>query len=75
MSQVLQHILEEIRQLTPDELEQLRRSLSLERLHLFDTEPLSSDERQRVLVRAGLRAGWDDPEMDVYDSLDPRKSS
>lgn len=57
MSQTLQRILEEIRQLSPDELEQLRRSLSLEQLHLFDTEPLSSEERQQLLVQAGLRAG------------------
>lgn len=75
MSQTLQNILEEIRLLAPDELEQLRRSLSLEQLHIFDTEPLSSDERRQLLVQAGLRAGWDDPEMDVYNDLDPRKSS
>jgi hypothetical protein len=75
MSQTLQHILEEIRLLSPDELEQLRQSLSLEHLHLFDTEPLSNEERRQLLIQAGLRAGWDDPEMDVYNSLDPRKSS
>jgi hypothetical protein len=71
MSQTLQHILEEIRLLTPDELKQLRRNLSLEQLHIFDTEPLSSEERQQLLIQAGLRAGWNDSEMDIYDSLDP----
>jgi hypothetical protein len=70
MSQTLQNVLEQIRLLTPDELEQLRRSLSLEQLHIFDTEPLSSEERQQLLLQAGLRAGWDDPEIDVYNSLD-----
>jgi hypothetical protein len=74
MSQALQNAPEEIRLLTPDELEQLRRSLSLEQLHIFDTGLLSSEERQQLLVQAGLRAEWDDPEMDVYNSLDPRKS-
>jgi RNA-binding protein YlmH len=75
MSQTLQNVLEQIRLLSPDELEELRQSLSLEELHIFDTEPLSDSERQRVLIQAGLRAGWDDPEMDVYNSLDPRKAS
>jgi hypothetical protein len=42
---------------------------TLEQLHLFDTGPLSQEERQRVLVQAGLRAGWDDPEIDVYNSI------
>jgi hypothetical protein len=75
MSQILQNVLEQIKLLSPDELEQLRRSLSLEELHIFDTEPLSGAEQQQVLIQAGLRASWDDPEMDVYNSLDPRKSS
>jgi hypothetical protein len=34
---------------------------------------LTSDERRAVLIQAGLRAGWDDPEMDVYNDLDPRR--
>ena len=37
---------------------------------LYDDSPLTSDEREAVLVKAGLRAGWDDPDMDVYDDLD-----
>jgi hypothetical protein len=69
MSQTLQNVLEQIRLLTPEELEQLRQSLSLEQLHIFDTEPLSDTEKQQLLVQAGLRAGWDDPEMDVYNSF------
>lgn len=36
---------------------------------LYDDSPLSADEKTRLLVEAGLRAGWDDPEMDVYDDL------
>ena len=35
--------------------------------------PLTPDERRAVLIQAGLRAGWDDPEMDVYNELDPRR--
>jgi hypothetical protein len=41
--------------------------------NLFTEEPLSPQERQQLLVKAGLRAGWDDPAMDVYDELDPRR--
>lgn len=41
---------------------------------LYDDAPLTTDERRGLLVRAGLRAGWDDPEMDVYDDLDPRRA-
>ncbi len=43
---------------------------------LFDNEaPLTSGERRALLLQAGLRAGWDDPEMDVYNELDPRRQS
>ena len=34
---------------------------------LYDDAPLSQGEKSRLLVEAGLRAGWDDPEMDVYN--------
>jgi len=36
---------------------------------------LTPDERRAVLIQAGLRAGWDDPEMDIYNDLDPRRQS
>ncbi|HVC93100.1 MAG TPA: hypothetical protein VND64_05385 [Pirellulales bacterium] len=39
---------------------------------LFDDRPLSRDEQLYFLREAGKRAGWDDPEMDVYNDLDPR---
>jgi hypothetical protein len=35
----------------------------------YDDDLLTSDERRSVLIKAGLRAGWDDPEMDVYNDL------
>ena len=46
-----------------------------DQLHgLLDNETsLTPDERRAVLIQAGLRAGWDDPEMDVYNDLDPRR--
>ena len=45
-----------------------------ERLHLLlGSGPLSKDEQQWLLREAGRRAGWDDPEMDVYDDLAPRR--
>ena len=38
-------------------------------------DPLSESEEVRQLREAGELAGWSDPEMAVYDSLDPRRSS
>lgn len=37
---------------------------------LYDDSPLSQSEKSRLLVEAGLRAGWDDPEMDVYNETE-----
>jgi hypothetical protein len=42
------------------------------RSHFYDDAPLTASEKQALLVQAGLRAGWDDAEMDVYADLDPR---
>ena len=42
---------------------------------LYDDGPLTPEERHSLLVQAGLRAGWDDPEMDVYNELDPRREN
>ena len=42
---------------------------------LFEDVPLTEQERQFHLQQFGKRAGWDDPEMDVYDELDPRRKS
>ena len=43
------------------------------RNRVFDDGPLSEQERRYLLEQAGKRAGWDDPEMSVYDDLDPRR--
>jgi hypothetical protein len=40
---------------------------------LYNETSLTPDERRAVLIQAGLCAGWDDPEMDVYNDLDPRR--
>lgn len=41
---------------------------------LFCEHPtLTQDEKRALMLQAGLRAGWDDPEMDVYNDLDPRR--
>jgi hypothetical protein len=37
---------------------------------LLDLSPLSLDEQSRAIRDAGDRAGWNDPEMDVYDNYD-----
>lgn len=41
----------------------------------YDDGPLTSEEQRWLLVQAGIRAGWDDPEMDVYNELDPRRGN
>jgi hypothetical protein len=52
----------------------LLRAEAYERLQLlWQEKPLSQDEQRSLLSMAGKRAGWDDPEMDVYNDLDPRK--
>lgn len=33
----------------------------------FEDDPITPQERQQLLRDFGLRAGWDDPEMDVYE--------
>ena len=40
---------------------------------LYDQSALTRDEKRALMLQAGLRAGWDDPEMSVYDDLDPRR--
>lgn len=43
---------------------------------LLAPDRLSQAEQQTLLRAAGLRAGWDDPVMDVYDQEDsPREQS
>ena len=37
----------------------------------YDDGPLTPEERRFLIVQAGLRAGWDDQEMDVYNELAP----
>ena len=42
---------------------------------LFEEDPVTEQERLFQLQQFGKRAGWDDPEMDIYDELDPRRKS
>lgn len=39
----------------------------------YDDGPITEEEETALLIKFGLRAGWDDPEMDVYNDLDPRR--
>ena len=41
----------------------------------YDDGPITEEERRALLIQAGLRAGWDAPEMDIYNDLDPRRKS
>jgi hypothetical protein len=42
---------------------------------LFEDDPVTEKERLFQLEQFGKRAGWDDPEMNIYDDLDPRRQS
>lgn len=39
----------------------------------YTDEPLTEEEQLLALQQTGERAGWNDPEMNVYDELDPKK--
>lgn len=39
---------------------------------LLDIDVLTESEKLGLLREAGRRAGWDDPDMDIYNDLDPR---
>lgn len=39
----------------------------------YDDSPLTPEEQEAVFRQAGELAGWDDPELDVYNKLAPRK--
>lgn len=39
---------------------------------LFEDDPVTEKERLFQLEEFGKRAEWDDPEMDIYNDLDPR---
>ena len=41
----------------------------------YDDSPITEEERKALLVELGLSIGWDDPEMDVYNELDPRREN
>jgi hypothetical protein len=34
---------------------------------IYDDSPLTQEERLALIQQAGQRAGWDDPELDVYE--------
>ena len=40
-----------------------------------EEDPVTEQERLFQLEQFGKRTGWDDPEMDLYDDLDPRRKS
>ncbi len=40
---------------------------------LFEDDPVTPQERAAHLRQFGQRAGWDDPAMNIYDDLDPRR--
>jgi hypothetical protein len=40
---------------------------------LYEDSEWTSDEQLRLLGESGTRAGWDAPEMDVYDNYDENR--
>ncbi len=40
---------------------------------LFEEDPITEAEMRFLAAEAGRRAGWDDPEMDVYDDYDAHR--
>jgi hypothetical protein len=40
---------------------------------LYDDSDWTPEEQLRLLAESGKRAGWDDPEMDVYDNYDENR--
>jgi hypothetical protein len=39
-----------------------------------DHSPLTPEEEEAAFRHAGELAGWDDPELDVYNKLAPKKA-
>ena len=39
----------------------------------YDDGPITEEERTALLIEMGLSIGWDDPEMDVYNDMVPRR--
>ena len=39
----------------------------------YDDGPITEEEQTALLVEMGLSIGWDDPEMDVYNDMVPRR--
>ena len=40
---------------------------------ILDTGPLTVREQTALLAHIGRKAGWDDPRLDAYNELDPRR--
>jgi hypothetical protein len=40
---------------------------------VYDDSPPTDEEKRRQLAESGKRAGWEDPEMDVYDDYDENR--
>ena len=39
----------------------------------YDDGPITEEEQTALLIEMGLSIGWDDPEMDVYNDMVPRR--
>jgi hypothetical protein len=40
---------------------------------LYDDSDWTPEQQLRLLAESGMRAGWDDPEMEVYDNYDENR--
>ncbi len=65
----------EVRDPVTDETYVLVRKGAYERIRsLLDEDADWAEGAYRAAMEVFARDGWDDPRMDVYDALDPRKS-
>lgn len=71
MNAALDHIVACINRIEKAQRERIARKFSWS--PTFEGSAMTQDERRTLMLRSGLRAGWDDPEMDVYNDLDPRQ--
>jgi hypothetical protein len=40
---------------------------------VLETGSLSIEEQKAMIAHIGKKVGWEDPRMDVYNELDPRR--
>ncbi len=71
MNAALDHIVSSVDRIEKAQGESIARKFNWS--PALEESTVTQDERGALMLQAGLRAGWDDPEMDVYNDMDPRR--